>query len=542
MTQIVDMAAFRGPTAQMVDLSKFTFWGPPQDMDFFYKQSTRTGRAWLRSIHGRTVSYNQLVRNGDFSNGTTGWFASGAAISAVNGVATWTASNTTISNNFNTQIFFINGHTYCISFCIKGNADNAVSGAFGTVSGGGDWTSENYSTAWKRVTKIATPTTNTSDRLYLRPNMAGSEDAVAYFKDIIIVDLTQAGLDSIITTPEQFEAWQMEQFGHKGYLGYTPGTLVNVNPTGVLTTGRNVWDEEWEEGILNVDGTVGPASGRYCSKNYIPCGLASKYYFYLEGGNNFNTICYYDANFALVGYEQARKGERTIPSGAVWAKFGLYSTYTEGHICINISDPSFNGQYEPYNGHTLPLDFTEHFPTGVNGVNNIFDEVVSDENGKFTDGDKRFGVVDLGSLSYAKTSDGMFRANISDMKAPTTNTERLLGFVCSRYPADTQASVSYDDSADKTMKRYNSITTTTIFIKDSAYIDATPADFKAAMSGVPLVYQLATPQHVTFTDPSDAVYPVTEGGTEQVLPVNGSEPTTGPLLGKVSYKQGRSAQ
>lgn len=426
MTQIVDMAAFRGPTAQMVDLSKFTFWGPPQDMDFFYKQSTRTGRAWLRSIRGRTVSYNQLVQNGDFSAGPSRWQTSGATISAAGGVATWTASNATISNNLNTQILFINGHTYCISFCIKGNADNVVSGAFGTVSGGGDWTSENYSTAWKRVTKIATPTTNTSDRLYIRPNMAGKEDAVVNFKDIIIVDLTQAGLDSIITTPGQFEAWQMEQFGHKGYLGDTPGKLVNVNPTGVKTT--------------------------------------------TPGGDEY----------------------------------------------------------------TLPLDFTERFPTGMNGVNGIYDEVVSDENGKFMDGDVRYGKVDLGDLTWTKlASKNVFMASLADAKPAATNYTKA-NLICPNYYTDASGSVESNSDG------IGINTSKLITIGDNRYTDA--ATFKAAMAGVPLIFELATPQHVSFTDPSDAVYPVTEGGTEQVLPVNGSEPTTGPLLGKVSYKQGRSAQ
>lgn len=404
MTQIVDMAAFRGPTAQMVDLSKFTFWGPPQDMDFFYKQSTRTGRAWLRSIRGRTVSYNQLSEAAatHTQNGVTVTKNDDGTVT-VSGTAT--SAGSLASHN---QINAIAGHKYYIA--LNQAAIDAGLAIFTSIGG-------NISI----VAAIRTATQSGVANVSLRSDAAITYNNVkAYIKT---VDLTQAGLDSIITTPEQFEAWQMEQFGHTGYLGYTPGKLVNVNPTGVKTT--------------------------------------------TPGGDE----------------------------------------------------------------HTLPLDFTEHFPTGMNGVNGIYDEVVSDENGKFTDGDKRFGIVDLGTLEWDFNSQ--FNCFICRNNIP----ESKIAFkaILAKYPFI--GSYSSPNREDKTAFY---IFNQRIAVEDSAYTSA--ADLKAAMNGVPLVYELATPQHVTFTDPSDAVYPVTEGGTEQVLPVNGSEPTTGPLLGKVSYKQGRSAR
>ena len=348
MTQIVDMAAFRGPTAQMVDLSKFTFWGPPQDMDFFYKQSTRTGRAWLKKLTGRTVSYNQLF------------------------------------NGAGTSATIPSGHKYYL-----------YTGGVGSVA------------------------TSTGATL------------TAAAADDMLVDLTQAGLANIITTPEQFEAWQMEQFGNNDYIAYTPGKLVSVNPTGIKTT--------------------------------------------TPGGDE----------------------------------------------------------------HTLPLDFTEHFPNGLNGVNDVVDEVVSDENGKFTEGDVRFGKVDLGTLSWTKTTTAV--PNTTCFQATMQGADFGIA-ICAKYylAGPTRYILATKDKAFAPYNETNS--RNTIVVRDSDYDNASAADFKTAMSGVELIYELATPQHVTFTDPSDAVYPVTEGGTEQVLPVNGSDPATGPLLGKVSYKQGRSAQ
>lgn len=408
MTQIVDMAAFRGPTAQMVDLSKFTFWGPPQDMDFFYKQSARTGRAWLRSIHGRTVSINQLVGASDINGGT-----SSSGVTVVNN-NDGSVSFTGIVEVFTNLVLLIGSGTFIAGhkYYAKGGISSGIYFQLFTFSdtGGG-------------IVFTAPSTARFQDETRFRGQSGQDFNNLKIWPEI--VDLTQAGLDSIITTPEQFEAWQMEQFGHNDYIAYTPGKLVSVNPTGVKTT--------------------------------------------TPGGDE----------------------------------------------------------------HTLPLDFTEHFPTGMNGVNGIYDEVVSDENGKFTDGGKRFGKVDLGDLTWSALDapNGRFYADIPTAKGSDSSVGNC---ICGLYQ---YVCMSYSESVDMSLQLR---TNHRLYVRNSAY--TTSAGFKAAMSGVYLIYELATPQHVTFTDPSDAVYPVTEGGTEQVLPVNGSEPTTGPLLGKVSYKQGRSAQ
>jgi len=431
MTQIVDMVAFRGPTAQMVDLSKFTFWGPPQDMDFFYKQSTRTGQAWLKKIAGRTVSYNQLVQNGDFSDGTTGWTATRGTLSLVGRGLKLVLTGTPSSNydytiRTGSQIPFKSNHWYYIATFAR----TSKTGTFRIDAGEFQVATAISQTAnFVKCAGIGKPTTNAARYINFYPlEVAGGYDAGDYFEiaDMAIcVDLTQAGLDSI-TTPEQFEEWQMEQFGHKGYIDYTPGKLVSVNPTGIKTT--------------------------------------------TPGGDE----------------------------------------------------------------HTLPLDFTEHFPAGLNGVNDVVDEVYSDENGKFTDGGKRFGVVDMGDLTWTKlANNNVFRASLAAAKPGATNYTKA-NLICPNYYTDASGFV------ESNIDGIGINTSKLITVGDDRYTDA--ATFKAAVTGVPLVFELATPQHVTFTDPSDAVYPVTEGGTEQVLPVNGSEPTTGPLLGKVSYKQGRSAQ
>lgn len=492
---------------------------------FLYRQtSSGSGAAWLRSIHGRTVSYNQLVQNGDFSDGTTGWRGQYGTISASNNTCIYTMSQSASSARIETYINFVGGHKYYIAFV--GNPIKSTMLNIRIQNTTGDAQTSALANAW---TKCATVLTAAADGgvlyLYCNYNLSFAVGDTCQYRAAVVVDLTQAGLDSIITTPEQFEAWQMEQFGHTGYLGHTPGKLVNVNPTGVKTTGRNLFDEstlidgKWRD-ASNVEQTT---AGRRASDVYFPCAPLTDLYLRWGGEEigNFNIVInFYDGDKNwLSGVAYYQNPYHTTPENAAY--FRISSAQPSGTICINVSDPAFNGQYEPYNGHTLPLNFTEHFPTGFNGVNGIFDEVVSDENGKFTDGEKRFGKVDLGDLTWTYDSNQRFISSALSPAASQTpgSTFKFTNEINSYGYYDASSPIA-GNVADKAMSLYNG----RIYLYNSAYTDA--ATFKAAMNGVPLVYQLATPQHVTFTDPSDAVYPVTEGGTEQVLPVNGSEPTT----------------
>lgn len=489
---------------------------------FLYRQTTSgSGAAWLRSIHGRTVSYNQLCDKWDFTDSSTtaDWLSNGPtkAYEDNSMKLTGSAINQSVYRRLSNTVA---GHKYLCLYTMKASAIGKCGCGYGGTYKVDAW---DVGTSWNTYGYILTANgTNKECYIYCSLN----NGRIVYVRYVNIIDLTQAGLDSIITTPEQFEAWQMEQFGHTGYLGYTPGTLVNVNPTGVLTTGRNVWDEEWENGKIGIDsynlGIPVPDDECVRSKNPIPLNGGGTYYAAMLGVSALRFV-YYDASLSAISSPPSRETTNTAftpPADAAYARFYFRSAADpvyHNEICINISDPTFNGQYEPYNGHTLPLDFTEHFPTGMNGVDGIYDEVVSDENGKFTDGGKRFGKVDLGTLTWTKLANkNVFRASLSDAK-PAVNNYAKANVICPNYYTDATGFVeaNIDGIGINTGKL--------ITVGDDRYTD--PADFKAAMSGVPLVFELATPQHVAFTDPSDAVYPVTEGGTEQVLPVNGSEPT-----------------
>lgn len=103
-------------------------------------------------------------------------------------------------------------------------------------------------------------------------------------------------------------------------------------------------------------------------------------------------------------------------------------------------------------------------------------------------------MVDLGSLtwSFQGTATYVFFAPVDNMFKPSTSAGRKEGIMSSKYAPSATTSVG-SGMGDKSMLRYNG----TIYIRDTAYSSA--SDFKTAMDGVQLVYELATPQTIQLT-------------------------------------------
>ena len=162
-----------------------------------------------------------------------------------------------------------------------------------------------------------------------------------------IFDLTQMfGAGNEPSTVAEFEA-----LFPATYYPYDAGSLLNVNMKGVRTVGFNQWDEEWEVGLI--DNTTGePTYGTTTirSKNFIPVFPGVEYYFKVTTSG----IAYcYDSNYSYIGnigFSTAYPIQ-TMLNNCRYMKFRMssdYGTTYNNDICINISDSTRNGEYEPY--------------------------------------------------------------------------------------------------------------------------------------------------------------------------------------------------
>ena len=306
----------------------------------------------------------------------------------------------------------------------------------------------------------------------------------------------------------------------KDYYAYDAGSMQSVSGLSEhKTVGFNVWDEEWENGrVSKTSGETATGNG-IRSKNFIRVMPNTEYYFrkiYANyTGASSVVYAYYDENKTFISGGEAQSFTTfTIPSGVAYMKFCLPTSAAvaayANDICINISDASKNGTYEPYDGHTYALDDSltlRGIPTLVDGKIK-FDGDIYSPSGKVT---RRYDIVDLGTLTWEYISDNAyFRATLSNGAIPVPGGKATA--LCSKYIIVTVSSLA-NWTTDKSIlfAATNISSTSRIAVKDSAYTDA--AVFKTAMSGVYLVYELATPTTETadpYINPQVCHYDGTE--------------------------------
>lgn len=174
--------------------------------------------------------------------------------------------------------------------------------------------------------------------------------------------------------------------------------------------------------------------------------------------------------------------------------------------------------YNPSAYKSVNIPSSKYFPDGMRSAGSAYDEI----NFLSQKAIKRIGVVDMGTLnwSYVSTaSHERFIAMVDGIKITSESTKGNL--VCSKYTTYSVDDV-YSHVADKIIAVHKTVAQ--VWVYDTAYTNA--AAFKAAMSGVMLYYELATPVETAITPPLQAL-PTFKGFTSFSAP--NSLTQNGPL-------------
>ena len=369
------------------------------DQQLVYRKTANGALTWepsalmLNSIKGKTLVWNQLTENSAMTMSGT------SSITYEEGFTTCVLSNETSQVRmiayFHQSGFRSGDKVIVLSYVKQYNVANAQ---FDKVTVRVMWNLTKYIAA---STPVEYKSGNIIAAMHTINNDVVPTDILGFYFDLYnggvfphttddsftasynIFNLTKMfGAGNEPSTVEEF----ISMF-HLPYYEYNPGTLIFNDAEAFETVGFNLWDEEWEIGRF--DTTTGAnvaASNQIRCKNIIPVKPNTRYYANTSSIYDvFSWVMFYDANgniitdsvsgaIARVGNMSSfRNNEFITPATAAYFKFYLTMQYGNEYnhdICINLSDPTKNGTYEPYRKSTLHL--------GLNAIKvnsqNIWDE------------------------------------------------------------------------------------------------------------------------------------------------------------------------
>lgn len=406
--------------------------------------------------------------------------------------------------------------------------------------------------------QTALVTSTAGHKVYISINYTGIDYATVggyTWDDVQVFDLTlMYGAGYEPATVAEFEQRIWRDYGKTldEYIAYTQGKLVNCKALALESTGQNQWDEEWELGMINTStGAPQTSTSNIRSKNYISISPSTQYYFKKPAGK-IVYVYYYSASQDYLGYRDpfstaGTGGTFTTIAGAVYMKFVCGIATYNHDICINISDAAVNGTYRPYQKDVVNLNLATL--TGINPTTGVRETVFPNGLGggdgwrsalRVVNGAtvavKNSERVDLGILTYTLDT-GL--VGVDRYKASITN---IKNFQASEFPnVLTPLYPTLGMSAANSAVSKNAVSSYSkqiwFFTPQGKYADGTA--FKAAVNGVYLEYQLATPIVYTDLQYADGTpfvlpknYAVQNDGTEKITHAEG-EDSIAPVMSAI---------
>lgn len=442
-----------------------------------------SGPAFLRAFKGNGVAWNQLIQNGDFANGDTGWGAYNNATESVSsGVCTMLATQQ--NGSVRRSIAIVATHKYFVSAKIKASSSlvklSIYGGALASHSGSGNY---------ELLSGIFISPTDANALVGVIDTRSSDWDNVD-FTNVEVHDLTLEGIDNL-STAAQVEDWLRKNAGAKPYYGYNAGTLLGATLKGFKSwKTANLLNPTTKTARL-FEYTYGEAVNKYTIQQ-LPAD-ASLYFTPDATGVEAAVTMVDTTHFSVSG--QGTLAVKTSDGSAAYA--GDVSevwlvAYYDGAM------DSYDN-YKPFAQDVKTIDAgkiyydnagtkTKVWADGVmKAAPNAQDELRYDDLASKWKATLPIKEVNLETLAWSYNSTyTCFIASPADCAIGVSGKKQV---ICGRYAAYPTVGLSSLGTLDKAvLLRTNNAS---IIIRDSAYTDADT--FKTAMAGVKLWFELATP-------------------------------------------------
>ena len=353
---------------------------------YLYRQSPAIGTRVMENVLvGASIVKNQLVQNGDFADGTTGWSATRGTISASNNTLTYTVSelHSGDGNYIGRGVTFVSGHKYLCRCKVKVPRATTIRFSVNGVYNQNVDIAVQTANTWVDVSGILSCTAVYSNLFVAILNTSGTSYSVGdtvQFQEITLKDLTQwFGSDSIPNnayTKEQSTAgsgiaWLKEQ-GHdfSKYIPHNTGTLESVNPTAKKVVGKNLFNKalavntrttvSGEDIVLTTSGNYQGSAGVeikaitdtfLCVSGTIPTGCAIECYFTDDDGNTTASTVVVSTSGSVISIGNVGTTKVTMFLGNRTSGAGtfVFKNIQVEFVASTTSQPT---PYTPYEEHT----------------------------------------------------------------------------------------------------------------------------------------------------------------------------------------------
>lgn len=442
----------------------------------------------LSKLKGNTTSFNQLVKNGDFSDGDNYWLkdSNAGTITVSNGIATWTRTGGTgaflIIYQSRANFEPNDSHQYLLALRVKASVNGM---RIRCVLSSNPYVDFTLSNSWQTYFAVLNAPTGYLGFSYVAPNGPEVGDSID-FDFIEIADLTLTGEESL--TLDQLKA------KYNKYYPYNAGTLYPSIVSKIESYGANLFDGEWESGtIVLTNGENYTSNTAKRTPGYIAVYGGQTYTFENDDNGN-HYLCEYDANHAFIKstkYESSTYvNSIQLDYSTAYVRLVVQNATTKTNFHLGTATIG----YKPYVGKLGTINLPSA-PITLRGVNASQDEIsfVEDGAGTYTAKIVRYrAVADLGDLPWNYNNESgheRFLASLSGIAIYSAS--EVADILCSRYPTVKDDDL-YGHLSNKVIGSHNGV----IQIYDTAYTNAT--DLKNSLNGIYLDYELATPTEETL--------------------------------------------
>lgn len=479
-----------------------TVYVPIQSTDSFRERTTAEGEtivdgayAIVNKLGGRSLKVCQLVDksmmpesqniNGviftiDKTNGTV----------VANGTATADSSIDIVPYSIK------NGHTYLL----KGSAKGGSSETYHTIFQGfessdfGEGQITTFGQDYSNYLRIVVKNGVTCNNLVFTPQL---------------FDLTAMEQDTFVISIDAFKALYGDKYYEVGQY------FVNANPTKLDSYSSNLFSgTHWVKGKY-INSTTGSIStdvnGNYC-EDYIKV-LPNTQYAYKQFiiPNKLGVgIRFYDSSKNFLGGIGAVLTNGcfvfTTHSQAKYIRISQYVSDGGGDLPIqaqlNLGSTAL--PYREYTSDTLNISPNDLRELGLSNDDISLINYDDYENKKFV---QNVGIVELSTLNWSYDSTNNFFNILFTAKKGGIN------FICSKYQnIGVRSDSEMASTPNMIIATNNKISGKWLNIKDTSYTDV--ASFKASLSGVYLIYQLANPIETDLEEVNDQYLAFNQGQEE----------------------------